>query len=120
MVYQQMTKERWLEQVTSHGKELRELIADYHPAARIQRFTRDSMVITAPNAEAACENVRESIRNKETEDPLVKWDKAVAEGNVEEIMSLLDGAWFGVPESTECWNIPGFSKAVDLLDDPPE
>lgn len=29
-------------------------------------------------------------------------------------------AWFGVPESTSCWSIPGFGQAVDLLDDPPE
>lgn len=119
MVYQQMTKGRWLEQVTSHRKELRQLIADYHPSTRSRGYL-ESKVITAPNAEMACENVRESIRSKEKEDPLVKWDKAVSEGDIGTIMSLLSGAWFGVPESTECWSIPGFSKAVDLLDDPPE
>lgn len=119
MVQVEMTKERWLEQVTSHAKELRQLVVDYHPSAR-QKSYKDPIVITAPNAEIACDVVRESIRNRETEDPVVKWDRAVAEGNIGEIMSLLNGAWFGVPESTECWSIPGFSKAVDLLDDPPE
>lgn len=28
--------------------------------------------------------------------------------------------WFGVPESTLCWQIQGFKEACDLLDDPPE
>lgn len=79
-----------------------------------------SMPITAPNAEMACREIRHDIRAKEPSDPLSRWDKALSDGDVGEIMSLLDGAWFGVPESTDCWNIPGFAVAVNLLDDPPE
>jgi hypothetical protein len=78
------------------------------------------MVITAPAPEVACQNIREMIAQEEPDDPLKRWDKALSDGDVGTLASLLDGAWFGVPESTECWNIPGFNEAVNLLDDPPE
>ena len=64
--------------------------------------------------------MRNQIRKESPDDPLVAWDKAVASGDIGQIMSLLNSAWFGVPEATECWNIPGFKIAVDLLDDPPD
>ena len=35
-------------------------------------------------------------------------------------MSLLNSAWFGVPESTQCWKLEGFKEAIDLLEDPPD
>jgi len=40
--------------------------------------------------------------------------------DISKAMKLLNDAWFGVPESTDCWQIYGFKEAVDLLDDPPE
>lgn len=108
----------WLQKVHDHEPALRQLVASYHPSARQYRRAHN-VAITAPNAEQACENVRQLIQKEHPEDPVTRWDRAVADGDVGTIMSLLDGAWFGVPESTSCWQIPGFDVAVDLLDDPP-
>jgi hypothetical protein len=135
-MHETMTVSRWMQKLTDNAKVLRELVSHYHPSARqpraIQResilFTNGdavavdvpSMPITAPNAEMACQNVRQEIRRKEPDDPLGRWDRAVSDSDIGTLMSLLHGAWFGVPESTECWGIPGFDVAVDLLDDPPE
>jgi hypothetical protein len=106
----------WMQKVLEHQKNLRDLIANYHPA---MNQPKKNLPITAPNAERACEVVRESIRTKEPQNPLERWDKAIQEKNIPVIDSLLNGAWFGVPESTYCWGIPGFREAVDLMDDPP-
>jgi len=81
------------------------------------------MPITAYNAEAACQNVRDMIRSNESMDRdsmLKKIETAFSTSDVDELMSLLSSTWFGVPESTCCWSIPGFKEAVDLMEDPPE
>lgn len=119
MTYQTMTKQRWLQTVADHAGALRQLVGDYHPATQRER-PYPVGPITAPGAEAACENVRDRIRKEESGDPMARWDKALASGDVGELNTLLSGAWFGVPESAGCWNIPGFSIACDLMDDPPE
>lgn len=131
-----MTQQEWLE--AARLPVLRELIANWHPSARQPRAIQQesvllangeavavpvpeaNMTITAPNAEAACQQIRQEIRRQEPTDPVARWDAALAAGNIGELSCLLDGAWFGVPESTQCWQIPGFSEAVALLDDPPE
>lgn len=135
MTYQAMTVSRWMEQVHQHKDKLRDLVASWHPSARFPRALQDesvlltdgsavavpfAMEITAPNAERACQEIRQQIRKEEQDDPVERFDKAVTSADVGEIMSLLNSAWFGVPESTSCWQIRGFAEAVDLLDDPPE
>jgi hypothetical protein len=127
---------RWLTKAREHQVKLRQLIADYHPSARrpaayqkeaviftdgdVVAVDAPTMPITAPAAEQACQQVRTLIRKEEPIDPLIRWDNAIANGDVGEIDSLLNGAWFGVPESTSCWSIPGFSEAVELIEDPPD
>jgi hypothetical protein len=120
MAYQVKTTSEWLQKVHEHSKDLRQLIEDYHPSALHRGGRLPIGPITAPGAEEACANVREKIKAEEPGDPLVRWDRAMADGDVGEIMSLLNSAWFGVPESTSCWEIPGFGVACDLMDDPPE
>ena len=136
MTYQVMTNQRWLQKVADNAFSLRQLVADYHPSARRPAvYQRDAVIftdgdvvavdaeqmpITAPNAERACQEVRRKIRAEEPDDPLVRWDRAVAGGDIGAINSLLNAAWFGVPESTECWSIPGFGVACDLMDDLPD
>ena len=117
MAYQVMTNSRWLQIVADNAEQLRQLVGSYHPSAR---WPKAEMLITAPNAEIACENIRLEIAKKEPANPLERWDKAIASNNIDEINSLLSAAWFGVPESTECWQIPGFGIACDLMDDLPE
>jgi hypothetical protein len=118
MTYQVMTHSRWLQIVADNAKKLRQFVGSYHPSAREPDTT--PMVISAPSPEAACQNVREAIRKERPDDPLARWDKALAAGDISELNSLLSDAWFGVPESTECWSIPGFGIACDLMDDLPE
>jgi len=122
-----MTKERWLEKVKESQVKLAGLISEYHPAARSKVRDRemanrvaDSMPITAPTAERACRNVREKIAGEYKTDPLMDFDNAIKAEDISAIYSILSGAWFGVPESTSCWKIPGFREAVDLMDDPPD
>lgn len=112
-----MTKTEWLSNIEAKKDLLREFIGAYHPASR--RYNPASMPITARGPEAACAQVRDSIK-KEGKNALLEWDKALINKDESALYSLLQGAWFGVPESTSCWGIPGFSEAVDLLDNPPE
>lgn len=113
-----MTEREWLDTATAHRAALAALLRAYHPANISAR--NPPMKITAVAAERACENVREDIRRNHEGDPVAQFDEAIKGGDVNTAMRLLDQAWFGVPESTSCWNIEGFKEAVDLLDDPPE
>lgn len=113
-----MTKQEWLARAREHAEVLKWLVGNYHPSAGWQ--PRHELEITAPAAEDACELVRSRIAVQEPQDPLKRLDAALTIGDVAEIVSVLNGAWFGVPESTGCWLITGFKEAVDLLDDPPE
>jgi hypothetical protein len=114
-----MTQSKWLEIVQANKDALRTLIKDYHPASRGHA---PSATITAPNAEIACAGIRDEIAREDAAKapPVERFDKALADGDVGLINTLLNAAWFGVPESTECWHIPGFGVACDLMDDLPE
>lgn len=114
----QDTKEQWLQRVRDNKDELTGFIAQYHPASH--KFQPQDMPITAHASEGACQLVRQYIAADPSEAaPIQRFTAAVEAGDVNAIYSLLDSAWFGVPESTSCWSIPGFSLAVDLMDDPP-
>jgi len=101
---------------------LRDLIGRYHPVNLRPHLGTDAMSpdITAPQAERACEIVRKAIAKESFICPDVQFNVALQNDDAATIASLLQSAWFGVPESTGCWSIPGFSIAVDLLDDPIE
>lgn len=111
-----------------HADKLRSLLGNYHPRSAQYAKTYSApapLPITAPGAEAACRVVRAKIRKEEPNKPhpIALFNIALEVGNLEaalEINSLLNSAWFGVPESTSCWSIPGFREAVALMEDPPE
>lgn len=111
--------QRWLDKVLRHKDILSDFLANYHPRHSNHQEIPD-MVVTAAGAEEICETVRRRERNKGPMDVVKAFHTALDNGNVVEIYSLLQTAWFGVPESTECWYIDGFKEAVNLLDDPPE
>lgn len=113
-----MTKEQWFKKVTASQDSLIKLIQDFHPAALHPKSS--FLSITASNAEAACAVVRQDIRKNFEGDPVWEFITAIAHEDTKKIYSLLSHAWFGVPESTACWRVPGFREAVDLLDEPPE
>jgi hypothetical protein len=116
--YETSTIQNWMERVRSNEEVLTDFISAWHPSKR----TQSNMVITAPRTEACCETVRNDIRTKQQDlaEPEVRFKQAITDNNVDVILGLLSDAWFGVPESKDCWTIPGFAVACDLMDDPPE
>ena len=137
--YVSITKSLWMEKVNKNVEKLRSLLQNYHPASREIRLPQYEIVevdgdkipiekimpITAPAAEAACQNIRREIladakADPEHSDPLQRFNLAVAQQDIGTINLLLNEAWFGVPESTSCWGIEGFMEAVDLIEEPPE
>jgi len=116
-----MTNPDWLAKVRANEEVLRDFISRYHPI-NLRPHKNDEVMtnITAVQAERACEVVREQIRKESFERPDVQFNTALLNNDGSAIYNLLQSAWFGVPESTSCWGIPGFSIAVNLLDDPIE
>ena len=108
------TRQEWLEFAGLHQDRLRDLLEDYHPSSSNRKLYTGP--ISAPVAEMACETVRGRIAQQEKVNPVEKFTQALADKDVSTLAVLLDGAWFGVPESTECWRIPGFTEAVTLLE----
>ena len=117
-----MTKSRFFEIIKVNKVNLRKLIKDYHPVNLPSHADTDSMSpdITAPQAERACEQMRQQIKVTSFDYPEVLFDIAITKQDTESIYVLLEQTWIGVPESHFCWQIPGFNTMVDLLDDPIE
>lgn len=114
-----MTVEQWLAQAERDKAKLIKLLNAYHPVNRTIGGT--NLPITAHNAEAACRQVRRQIIESGKENnPVGQFERALEEKNWQKINSLLNSAWFGVPESTLCWNIEGFTEAVSLMEDLPD
>jgi hypothetical protein len=116
-----MTTQEWIAQATQNRNKLLDLLTSFHPAAQSTRRSDYNLPITTSAAEDACRNVRAVIA-VETAGMNIpkKFQAALDKADVGEIHSLLQQAWFGVPESSSCWSIPGFAEAVDLMDDPPD
>lgn len=127
-----MTKQQWLDYAKEHQAVLISLLDNYHPVNldKRARITEDSdgkfivpqsLPITAPNAERACQSIRNEIALK-TINPAVSatFLNALEHNDINTINSLLNAAWFGVPESNSCWEIVGFREAVELMEDFPE
>ncbi len=110
MSYPRTTTE-WWELFDANHERLRSLVSAYHPGMRGRPGRR--VPITAPAAERACERIRVDIA-KDDGDPLVRFDAAAAARDGGTIVVLLNQTWFGVPESTDCWQIPGFGALCDL------
>ena len=111
-----MTKQEWLQKARDNQDELVNLIAVYHPTNN-----GPALPITAPVVEANSVAIRKQIKNDMEyclESAVVKFNKAIVAGNDGEIYNILQETWFGVPESTSCWNIRGFAECVSLLEDP--
>lgn len=118
-----MTKQEWLDKVKKNSDILCDFVGAYHPINTRPRSSNEgiSADITAPEAERACEMVRNQIRKESVfVRPEVQFNVALQNEDTDTLSSLISQTWFGVPESTNCWSIPGFSIAVDLLDDPIE
>jgi hypothetical protein len=97
--------------------DLLSLVDNYHPQQN--RKVDYDLPITAPGAEAACATIRKEIRDESLIfNPREVFEEAYNKEDWNTITKLLSDTWFGVPESTACWQIPGFKVCVDILDDP--
>lgn len=114
-----MNINQWLDKVRENKEVLRSLISTYHPSSR-RCGESPILPITSPGAEAVCTVIRSKIRKEDSADPAIKFDIAVECSDYSQIYIILEQTWFGVPESRECWCIPGFGLAVEVLDDGPE
>jgi len=114
-----MTNDEWLTLARRDAAVLRDLIREFHPVNR-QPERRPEDRITAAAAEEACTHVRKQIRENFEGDPVVQFDSALEHGDIGRLNTLLNDAWFGVPESTSSWRIPGFREAVNLMDEMPD
>lgn len=115
-----MTEAEWIEYAKANQQKLEYLIGRYHPV-RLETILPDGeMRITAPNAENACIGVRDHIRRNFEGDPITQFANALKNSDIARANTILNEAWFGVPESTSCWRIEGFREAVRLMEDLPE
>ncbi len=117
-----MNKEQWLDQAKRDEEKLAVLVRSFHPMSG--QFQRNALRVTAPNVEMARRTIVGKIRREAHEsgnsaDPVDQLRKAINERNLDKVNALLNSAWFGVPESTDCWGLEGFREAVDLMEDLP-
>ena len=112
-----MTEREWMDKVRENWDDLAGVVMRYHPCAR---YEPAPMTITAGGPEVACEVIRRQIASEGGEVTTELLERLRDEENVGELMSLFQSAWFGMPESTECWGVEGFGEMVELLEDPPE
>ncbi len=117
-----MTSNQWIQKARGNRERLLMLLTSFHPCAASMRRGDFDLPITAMAAEDACRNIRAVIAAEGGTDRDLprEFDYALAQGDVSKINNMLNEAWFGVPESTACWDIPGFSEAVALMEDPPD
>lgn len=114
-----MNESEWFEKAIANRFKLYSFLSVYHPSNR-QPGRRPEDFITAPNVENACTQVRKQIRDEFEGDPTELFKVALLKKDLGVCLTLLNQAWFGVPESTTCWQIEGFKEAVDLMEDTPD
>lgn len=107
-----MNKIQWLEKLNANWLGLNSLIGQYHPHYRGQ--VSYEFLPSAPNAEKACEGIRQEIKDSRR----VDIDKAFLEQDVEKLHSILNQTWFGIPESRSLVNKLGpiFYTLCDLCE----
>ena len=106
-----MTKNEWLQIITDNLETLSEFVAGYGGGKEVE-----DMPITAPTVEKVRKGLLKGLpqtSNLALKEALIAEDDGV-------LYSIFQRAWLGVPESRDCWKIPGFSLVCDLLGDPPE
>jgi hypothetical protein len=120
MPYTPPTVDEWIQEAADNLDVLKQLVDAYHPANRLPG-RRPGDWITAHNPEAACTQVRKAIRDEhDGSNPADVLETAIKNKDVGKVSEILNQAWFGVPENRDCWKIPGFREAVDLIEELPE
>lgn len=108
------TKEDWWSVFNSHKDDLRSLVSNFHPVCRNEEFAGE-FSISAGAAEEACEHVRKAIVDSGINpSPVEEFDRAIASNDHNALIRLLNQTWFGIPESYDSRELPGFFPLCDL------
>lgn len=106
-----MNQQEYIEFAKKNEVEMISAIRVFHPYHRdLDRPNK----ITAKAAEAACETIRQEIR-QETQydtDPVTQYKQYDADA----IVSIANAVWFGMPESFESRSHPAFGIICDLAE----
>ncbi len=105
------TAEEWWLLFDCHKVQMRNLVAKYHPTGA---KSSPEVHISAPGAEHACEIIREQIARESSGDPAAEFDQAVKDRDPVKLVSMLNGAWFGMPECMGVRSEGGFHALCDL------
>lgn len=125
-----MEKQDWIDTFNRSKNELRDLVEQFHPSVKAKVIVGGTTVevpagvillpcpITAPTAEEACEVVRKQIQRTKPQNPLTIFDTLAEDPALhnKELASLLNDAWFGMPESRSVRSLPGFFELCDLCE----
>lgn len=117
-----MKPQEWLAAASAEKELLANFIDTWHPASqslRTRNKQRYQMTITAISAESARRYASKHV--EKDRNPKREFLNAIEAKDAPLAHSVLSSAWtLGVPESTDCWALPGAHFIVDILDDPPE
>jgi hypothetical protein len=107
-----MNKEEFWQTVEQNRDDLIYLVKKYHPIYK----NKHAIPITAQRAEHACEQIRKEIVNEYGGDPPTTMFDYYLEQQSDKIIDLLNGVWFGMPESESVRSEPGFFTLCDLCE----
>lgn len=109
MNYCEMGSEGFWAYVNRHRQKLEGIVNSYHPS-KGRNYSKN---VTAPTAEASRQDVVAEI---EREGP-VDIKSIIDNKDTDKLITALNATWFGVPESTDCWSIPGFSELCTICEE---
>lgn len=112
---------RWWANVDAHWANLRALIERWHPSSSQAPEAFPPLEVTAARVEPLRQLFAGNIAKESAALPPVadRAEAARAGRDHETFAAILNEAWMGVPESTSCWEIPGFGVLCELCGDPP-
>lgn len=97
------TKNDWWQELESNWINIERLINTFHPV----HDNAPQMEITAPTAELARKFIASDIKE------IGNYTKMKDEKD-SALSLILSETYWGIPESTECWQYPGFGVLCDL------
>ena len=115
-----MTSEAFLSKCAEHQGRLETYLQQWHPRSREFVFTEEHHA-SAPGAQFACNRACAKIQKTPAGlPPVAAFKEALEKRDVKVAYSLLNDAWFGLPETTEWRQFEGAREAVGLIEDPPD
>lgn len=115
-----MNSQEFMTKVREHQPVLETYLQQWHPRSRAFVYT-DEQHSSAPGAQHACNRVCGQIQKQPAVLPPVEAFKAAVEAaDVIRTYTLLQEAYFGLPERMDWREHTGAKEAVGLLEDPPD